>query len=213
MQLHNAQLNYPVHEKELLAIVRTLKKWRIELLGTPFTVYTDHRTLENFMSQWELSCRQVRWQEFFGQYNFTIEYIPGEENTVANAFLRLPCDTEDVPTNAHETVNMPADLHVDIKAVSLVMSVTPDASLLKDIKSGYKTDPWCVKLTNLISSLPELQDHDGLLYINDRLVIPRVAHLRETIFKLAHNDLGHFGLEKFYAVLVTSSKYEPLFIP
>lgn len=87
MQLHNAQLNYPVHEKELLAIVRTLKKWRIELLGTPFTVYTDHRTLENFMSQWELSCRQVRWQEFFGQYNFTIEYIPGEENTVANAFL------------------------------------------------------------------------------------------------------------------------------
>jgi hypothetical protein len=55
MQLRDAQLNYPVHEKELLAIVRALKKWRIELLGTPFTVYTDHRTLEKFLTQRELS--------------------------------------------------------------------------------------------------------------------------------------------------------------
>jgi len=54
MQLCDAQLNYPVHEKELLAIIQALKKWRIELLGIPFTVYTDHRTLENFMTQHEL---------------------------------------------------------------------------------------------------------------------------------------------------------------
>jgi hypothetical protein len=59
MQLRNAQLNYPVHEKELLAIVRALKKWRIKLLGTPFTIYTDHRTLENFMTQRKLSRRQA----------------------------------------------------------------------------------------------------------------------------------------------------------
>jgi hypothetical protein len=55
MQLHDAQLNYPVHKKELLVIIRALKKWRIELLGTPFTIYTDHQTLENFMTQCELS--------------------------------------------------------------------------------------------------------------------------------------------------------------
>ncbi len=56
-QLSGAELNYPVHEKELLAIVRALKKWRIDLLGVPFTVYTDHRTLENFNTQKHLSRR------------------------------------------------------------------------------------------------------------------------------------------------------------
>ena len=47
MQLKPAEKNYPVHEKELLAIIRALKKWRSDLLGTHFYVYTDHRTLEN----------------------------------------------------------------------------------------------------------------------------------------------------------------------
>ncbi|KAJ8462837.1 hypothetical protein ONZ51_g10648 [Trametes cubensis] len=58
-QLKAAELNYPVHEKELLAIVRALKKWRIDLLGVPFTIFTDHRTLENFTTQKHLSRRQA----------------------------------------------------------------------------------------------------------------------------------------------------------
>ena len=48
MQLKGTEKHYPVHEKELLAVVRALKKWRSDLLGIPISVYTDHRTLENF---------------------------------------------------------------------------------------------------------------------------------------------------------------------
>ena len=33
-----AQLNYPVHEKELYAALKTLKKWRIDLLPKEFTL-------------------------------------------------------------------------------------------------------------------------------------------------------------------------------
>jgi hypothetical protein len=46
MQLKGPKKNYPVHEKEMLAIIRALKKWRSDLLGIPIYVYTDHRTLE-----------------------------------------------------------------------------------------------------------------------------------------------------------------------
>jgi hypothetical protein len=47
-QLCNAQLNYPVHKKELLAVIKALEKWHIELLGALVHVYTDHCTLEFF---------------------------------------------------------------------------------------------------------------------------------------------------------------------
>jgi RNase H-like domain found in reverse transcriptase/Reverse transcriptase (RNA-dependent DNA polymerase) len=42
LQLEPVEKNYLVHEKELLAIIRALKKWRSDLLGTHFYVYTDH---------------------------------------------------------------------------------------------------------------------------------------------------------------------------
>jgi len=50
-----AELNYPVHEKELLAIIQALKKWKYDLSGAPFYVYTDHKTLLNFNTQQDLS--------------------------------------------------------------------------------------------------------------------------------------------------------------
>jgi hypothetical protein len=67
MQLKDAEKNYSIHEKELLAIIRAPKKWRADLLGSPIYVYTDHKTLENFDTQKYLSRHQLRWQEFFGE--------------------------------------------------------------------------------------------------------------------------------------------------
>ena len=63
LQLKAAKQNYPVHEKELLVIIHTLKKWCSDLLGSQMTVYTDHHTLENFSMQKDLSHRQLCWQE------------------------------------------------------------------------------------------------------------------------------------------------------
>jgi thioesterase domain-containing protein len=90
MQLKSAELNYLIHEKELLAVVRALKKWRSDLFGEHIYVYTDHRTLENFNMQWDLSRRQIRWKEFLSQYDMMIRYIKGDDNTVADALSRLP---------------------------------------------------------------------------------------------------------------------------
>ncbi|KAL4257233.1 DNA/RNA polymerase superfamily protein [Pleurotus pulmonarius] len=87
-QLSPAKKNYPTHEKEMLAIVRALHKWRNELLGAEFQVFTDHRTLEFFNQQRNLSKKQLRWQEFLADFNFTINYVCGEDNTVADTLSR-----------------------------------------------------------------------------------------------------------------------------
>jgi hypothetical protein len=63
MQLKGAKKNYLVHEKDLLAIIQALKKWRSDLLGIPIVVYTDHHTLQIFDTQKDLSRHQLRWQE------------------------------------------------------------------------------------------------------------------------------------------------------
>lgn len=183
MQLKGAQLNYPVHEKELLAIVSALQKWRVDLLGTPFTVYTDHRTLTCFNSQRDLSRRQMQWQELLSQYDFTIEYIKGEDNTVADALSR----------RSHEDSSL--------TSVTSVLTVTADQGLLKHIRAGYKDDPFCAKL--LLDGMKNLGAHmdNGLIFIHDRLVIPRVGDLREVFFRLAHDSLGHYGINKMYASL------------
>jgi RNase H-like domain found in reverse transcriptase len=55
--LKATQLNYPVHKKDMLAIVRALTKWCTNLLGSLIIIYTDHHTLENFNTQKDLSRR------------------------------------------------------------------------------------------------------------------------------------------------------------
>jgi RNase H-like domain found in reverse transcriptase/Reverse transcriptase (RNA-dependent DNA polymerase)/Integrase zinc binding domain len=181
MALKDTQLNYPVHEKELLAITR----WRSDLLGTKFTIYTDHRTLENFDQQKDLSRRQARWQEFLTQYDHSIHYIPGEDNCVADALSHLP-DSVDQP------VPTPA---------AAMLTVATDLSLLQSILNGYQSDPFCSKLNNASVSIEGIHWDNGLLYIGDRLVIPRTGSLCEDLFRLTHDNLSHFGFEKSYAAL------------
>ena len=55
-QLNAVEKNYPIHEKELLAIFHGLKKWHSDLLGSTVYVYTDHKTLINFDSQKDANC-------------------------------------------------------------------------------------------------------------------------------------------------------------
>ena len=50
-----AELNYPIHKKELLAIIHAIRLWRPYLEGQKFTAITDHTSLEYIRSQNNLS--------------------------------------------------------------------------------------------------------------------------------------------------------------
>jgi hypothetical protein len=54
-KLNTAELNYPVYEKELLAIVHAIKLWRPYLEEKKFTIITDHAALKFIHSQSNLS--------------------------------------------------------------------------------------------------------------------------------------------------------------
>jgi hypothetical protein len=186
-----AELNYPVHEKELLAIVRALAKWRSELLGYEFQVWTDHRTLEHFNTQRDLSRRQARWMELLSQYDATIHYLPGESNCAADALSRLP-------DPALKTI---AALFSTESSRKIKTRFELEDALLEEIRAGYTSDPFTQKLTSAAPGMQNVRQDDGFWFIDDRLVVPASKHIRETLFRLAHDQLGHFGLTKTYGSL------------
>ena len=189
-----AELNYPVHEKELLAIIRALAKWRTDLLGYTFQVWTDHRTLEHFGTQRDLSRRQARWMEFMSQYDATIHYLPGEKNCAADALSRLP--------------DPPLRVVASIMSASRVQKIRSrfelEDALLQDIQTGYENDAFTEKLTRASVGMPNIQKRNGFWFVNDRLFIPKAQGLRETLYRIAHDRLGHFGSQKTYETLQTS---------
>ncbi|CAI5461314.1 unnamed protein product [Closterium sp. Yama58-4] len=80
-KLHGAELNYPIHDKEALAIVVAFKAWRYYLEGAKTTVYTDHCSLKYLKSQPTLSRRQVWWVDFLEtHFHYDIVYKPGLHN-------------------------------------------------------------------------------------------------------------------------------------
>ena len=86
-----AELNYDIHDKEMLAIILSFEAWRAELEGlqhTPFTIYSDHRALEYFMITKKLSARQARWAEYLSRYHFLLTYRTGRMNERADALSR-----------------------------------------------------------------------------------------------------------------------------
>src|SRR3979490_3370827 len=77
------ELNYDVHDKELLAIFEAFKRWRHYLEGAdpPIDVVTDHKNLEYFSTTKLLTRRQARWSEYLSHFNLVIRFRPGKLGT------------------------------------------------------------------------------------------------------------------------------------
>jgi len=91
-KLSPAELNYDVYDKEMLAIVFSLRKNRHYLQGAEHktTVFSDHQNRTHFKSAILLNRRQARWAEVLNQYNFRILYRKGSANIKADILSRCP---------------------------------------------------------------------------------------------------------------------------
>ncbi|MBW0585167.1 hypothetical protein O181_124882 [Austropuccinia psidii MF-1] len=86
-KLIRAELNYEIHDKELLGIVWALKRWRAFLLSlsSPFEVLTNHSSLQYFISSKVLTHHQAHRAEFLSEFHFSITYHPGHLATLLDA--------------------------------------------------------------------------------------------------------------------------------
>ena len=74
-----------MHEHKTLVVLEALMKWEDKLLGRKFTVVTDHKGLEYFKTQLNLSPRQTRWWEYLSRFNYNTIHIDSTRNQVADS--------------------------------------------------------------------------------------------------------------------------------
>jgi len=87
-----AEINYEIHDKELLAVVDAFKHWRRYCEGAAhqIQVFSDHQNLEYFTTTKVLNRRQARWAQELAGIDFRIYYRPGTQNGKSDALSRRP---------------------------------------------------------------------------------------------------------------------------
>jgi hypothetical protein len=83
-----AESKWKTIEQEAFAVVFTVLFFRTVLYGHHFLVETDHRNLTFIHAG--TSAKVVRWSLALQRFSFSISFIPGEKNVVADALSRAP---------------------------------------------------------------------------------------------------------------------------
>ncbi|RVW67359.1 Retrovirus-related Pol polyprotein from transposon 17.6 [Vitis vinifera] len=91
--LNDAQKNYTTTEKELLAVVFALDKFRNYLLGTSIVIFTDHSALKYLLNKKDAKARLIRWILLLQEFNIQIKDKQGVENVVADHLSRVKVES------------------------------------------------------------------------------------------------------------------------
>jgi hypothetical protein len=203
-QLQKQELNYPTHDLEMAAVVHALKIWRHCVMGTKCQVYMDHKSLKYVFTQKDLNLRQRRWLELIKDYDLEIHYYPSKANLVTDTLSRKEhVHSAVVAQLSDEIVEDFRRLNMGIVAHTKGVINDVEPTLEQKIRKGQTGDARIQEIKDLITGGrgPEFtEDEQGTVWFKDRICVPDIESLRETILKEAHdsNYSIHPGITKMY---------------
>ena len=190
-KLLSREKNYPIYEKELLALIYGLVKWRHYVYGRHIRCITDHRSLVHLPHQQDLRQRQAGWVAMMQEYQVTIEYTKGCNNIVADTLSRRP----------DYAANSTSMIRTDISQVTVNIERDEHFGRIRDhlLRSAEERDPALVHWERHY-----YLDSDGVLrYEKDRVCVPIDRNTRRMLLE-EHHDIGtsgHLGANKTYLAL------------
>ena len=189
------QLNYTTTEKELLAVVFALDKFRSYVWGSKVVIYSDHSALRHLMAKKDAKPRLIRWILLLQEFDLEIKDKKGSENVVADHLSRLPI---------HVTSSINEDIHDSFPDEQLFsMNNTPwFANLVNFLAVGKMPEHWTKQQQKHFLSQAKrfIWDEPDLFKIGPDQVIRRCIPDQEIPKLLAHCHSyacgGHFSAKK-----------------
>jgi transposase InsO family protein len=179
--LDKREQDYPISEKECLAIVHALEHFRPYLYGRTFKVFTDHQPLEALKKKKDPHGRLARWRYEMNEYDMNIIYRPGQENQNADALSRQPLPT--------------------LGAILMKPEVTQNSWIVAQNNDNYcKGIILELNQRNNKATQDFHFDNSGLLVTFDgKIVVPKEKI--PDILKMNHDHMlaGHLGIAKSLA--------------
>lgn len=216
--LSETEQRYPPIEKEALAIVWGVERFKVYLLGISFVLETDHRPLEVlFTVNSRPTARIERWMLRLQAFRFKVVYKKGSSN-IADTLSRLGSHVKDpswqeesevyirrIAANAlailqqeQSSADYDNETEIAIRTVqetaaidiSEVIEATKNDAELQAVLSSIMKEDWTSPIVKQYSAFRcELSFANGLVMRGSKLVVPSI--LRERMLLLAHE--GHPG--------------------
>jgi RNase H-like domain found in reverse transcriptase/Reverse transcriptase (RNA-dependent DNA polymerase) len=165
------------YEKELMALLAAVQKWRHYLQGKPFIIKTDHISLKHLLEQRLTHSLQHKGLCKLLELEYTIQYKKGVKNKAADALSRR--------------------LEEDKEELNVVTEIVP--SWLMELKNSYVGDPWASQVfTDVVqarSLTKEVTVHEGIIRYKGRIYVGTVDDWRGKIMQSLHDSSigGHAG--------------------
>ena len=128
-------LHLSTYEKEFLAVVKAVKKWRPYLVGKPFVIKTNHQSLKFLLEQRVGTPTQQKWITKLLGYSFVVEYKKGRDNEAADALSRRMEGVLNSMVSVSADTDEDSDLGYANQNVALVFNFFP-LSLLAEHFTG-----------------------------------------------------------------------------
>ena len=187
--LKGKNLALSTYEKELLALVFVVKRWRAYLVGRPFIVKTDQQNLKYLLEQKIGTLAQQKWFAKLLGYNFVVEYKKGKDNLVANALSRK-VKVEDLNTDGEDSGGV------------LCMISFPTPAWLTDLKASYAINQLVQSIFQAYQLGKEVTKgfsiYNGLLLHKGKVYLDSCDALKGAVLQQVHNSPlgGHSGFLK-----------------
>ena len=198
--LNEHERNYEIYDKELLAIIRALEKYRHHLEGHPETVeiWSNHLNLTQFKTAQRLTHQQARWSLYLTRFKFTLHHKLGKTMPTADPLSRRPDHEEGVKLDNRDQILLKPEFFAIQAIESSHETPINDDQLLREVKEALLQDSVTAKYKDLLKAGPRefkksLQDwnfENGLLLYCGKVYIPKSKdnHLRLRLVQ-AHHDL------------------------
>src|SRR3954466_11254543 len=191
-QLRPHEKNYPTHDLELAAVVHALKTWRHYLLVNRCEIYSDHQSLKYIFTQPDLNLRQRRWIELIKDYDLGISYTPGKANVMDDALSRKSyCNNLMLQQYQPLLYEELRNLNLEIVPYGFLSTLVVKPIFEDQIKAAQKRSRGIRYIKGNIASGKAkcfTLDDEGVVYFENRIVVPKNKNLRHLILKEAHES-------------------------